>query len=209
MILSEYMEKWGSFLARNDYTDSLVQLAIVHAQFEILHPFKDGNGRIGRLLIPLFLYAKKSLNRPMFYLSEYLETHRDEYYDGLLAVTEENNWQNWIEYFLQAIAVQSNINISKVKEILDLYENQKTKFIDTTHSQYAIPALDAFFNSPIINSVYFIELSGIPNKITGNDLLRKLVKSGSISILRKGRGRMPTVYALPDLINIAEGKKVL
>ncbi len=209
MILSEYMEKWESFLARNDYTDSLVQLAIVHAQFEVLHPFKDGNGRIGRLLIPLFLYAKKSLNRPMFYLSEYLETHRDEYYDGLLAVTEENNWQNWIEYFLQAIAVQSKINISKVKEILDLYENQKTKFIDITHSQYAIPALDAFFNSPIINSVYFIELSGIPNKITGNDLLRKLVKSGSISILRKGRGRMPTVYALPDLINIAEGKKVL
>jgi len=209
IILPEHLEKWERFLTQNDYTDPLVQLAIVHAQFEILHPFKDGNGRIGRLLIPLFLYMKKCLNRPMFYLSEYLETHRDEYYDGLLAITEENNWQNWVEYFLQAIVVQSNTNISKAKEILSLYEKQKTKFIDITHSQYAVPALDAFFNSPIINSAYFIKSSGIPNKITGNDLLRKLVKSGSIGILRKGRGRMPTVYVLPDLINIAEGKKVL
>jgi hypothetical protein len=121
----------------------------------------------------------------------------------------KNNWQNWVEYFLQAIVEQSNTNISNAKEILSLYEKQKTKFINITHSRYAVPALDAFFNSPIINSVYFVKLSGIPNKITGNDLLRKLVKSGSISILRKGRGRMPTVYALPDLLNIAEGKKVL
>jgi len=209
IILPEHLEKWEKFLTLNDYTDPLVQLAVIHAQFEILHPFKDGNGRIGRLLIPLFLYMKKCLNRPMFYLSEYLETHRDEYYGGLLAITKENNWQNWVEYFLQAIVIQSNTNISKAKEILGLYEKQKTKFIDVTHSQYAVPALDAFFNSPIINSVYFVKLSGIPNKITGNDLLRKLVKSDSISILRKGRGRMPTVYALPDLLNIAEGKKVL
>jgi len=209
MILPEHLEKWEEFLTLENYIDPLVQLAIVHAQFEILHPFKDGNGRIGRLLIPLFLYMKKCLNRPMFYLSEYLETHRDEYYDGLLEITKGNNWQNWVEYFMQAIVVQSNMNISKAKEILKLYEKQKTNFIDITHSQYAVPALDAFFIKPIINSVSFAKLSGIPNKITGNDLLRKLVKSNSISVLRKGRGRMSSVYALPDLINIAEGKKVL
>ncbi len=208
-ILQEHLEKWEKFLWQDNFSDPLVQLAIVHAQFEILHPFMDGNGRIGRLLIPLFLYMKKSLNSPMFYLSEYLETHRDEYYDGLLAITSDNNWQGWLEYFLQAIIIQSDTNISKAKDILRLYENLNDKFINTTHSQYAVPALDTFFKAPIINTVDFIKLSGIPNKVTVNDLLRKLAKIDIIKTLRKGRGRMPTVYALPDLLNIAEGKKIL
>lgn len=209
LILQEYLEKWEIFLTDEHFPDPLVQLAIIHAQFEILHPFRDGNGRIGRLLIPLFLYMKKCLNSPMFYLSEYLETHRETYYDGLLGITSENNWQEWIEYFLQAIIVQADTNITKVRKILVLYEDLKNRFIEATHSQYAIPALDAFFNSPVISSVYFIQFSGIPNKITGNDLLRKLVKSNAIKLFKKGRGRSPAVYALPDLINIAEGKKVL
>ena len=208
-ILPEHLEKWEKFLLNDKFSDPLVQLAIIHAQFEILHPFMDGNGRIGRLLIPLFLYMKRCLNSPMFYLSEYLETHRDEYYDGLLAITSENNWQNWITYFLQALVIQSDTNISKARSILRLYEKLKDKFIDITHSQYAVPALDTFFNAPIINTVDFIKLSGIPNKVTVNDLLRKLARTDTIKTLRKGRGRMPTVYALPDLLNIAEGKKVL
>lgn len=209
IILHEHLEKWEKFLSSDNYSDPLIQLAIIHAQFEILHPFMDGNGRIGRLLIPLFLYMKKCLNSPMFYLSEYLETHREEYYDGLLAVTSKNDWHGWIVYFLQAIVLQSDTNISKAREILSLYENLKTQFISVTHSQYAVPALDAFFKVPIVNTVSFIKISGIPNKVTVNDLLRKLAKKDIIKSLRKGRGRMPTVYALPDLLNIAEGKKVL
>ncbi len=208
-ILPEYLEKWEKFLLQEDFSDPIVQLAIVHAQFEILHPFMDGNGRIGRLLIPLFLYMKKSLNSPMFYLSEYLETHRDDYYDGLLAISSEDNWQAWIEYFLQAIIVQADTNISKARNILGLYEKLKDRFINTTHSQYAVPALDTFFKAPIINTGDFIKLSAIPSKVTVNDLLRKLAKADIIKTLRKGRGRMPMVYALPDLINIAEGKIII
>lgn len=209
LILQEHLEKWEKFLCRDDYSDPLVQLAIVHAQFEILHPFIDGNGRIGRLFIPLFLYMKKCLNSPMFYLSEYLETHRDEYYDGLLSISSENNWHGWIEFFLQAIVIQSDTNISKAKEILSLYDNLKDKFIDVTHSQYAVPALDTFFKIPIINTVEFYKLSGIPNRMTANNLLRKLVDSQSIILLKQGQGRQPSVYAMPNLINIAEGRKVL
>ena len=209
LILQEHLEKWEKFLCRDDYSDPFVQLAIVHAQFEILHPFIDGNGRIGRLFIPLFLYMKKCLNSPMFYLSEYLETHRDEYYDGLLSISSENNWHGWIEFFLQAIVIQSDTNISKAKEILSLYDNLKDKFIDVTHSQYAVPALDTFFKIPIINTVEFYKLSGIPNRMTANNLLRKLVDSQSIILLKQGQGRQPSVYAMPNLINIAEGRKVL
>lgn len=209
LILPEHLEKWKKFLNNTDYEDTLVQLAIIHAQFEILHPFKDGNGRIGRLLIPFFLYMKKTLNSPMFYLSEYLETHREAYYDSLLSVTSENNWQGWVEFFLQAVVIQSHTNISKAKNMLSLYEELKARFVDITHSQYAVSVLDAFFKAPIVNTGHFIKLSEIPNKVTANDLLRKLVTAGIIKTLRKGLGRMPAVYALPDLINIAEGKKIL
>ncbi len=94
----------------------------------------------------------------MFYLSEYLEAHRDEYYDGLLAITSENNWQDWIEYFLQAIVMQSDTNISKARDILGLYEKLKDKFIDITHSQYAVPALDTFFIVPIIKYRWFYQI---------------------------------------------------
>ena len=209
LILQEHLDNWEAFILQEDYHDPLVQLAIIHAQFEILHPFMDGNGRIGRLLIPLFLYAKKCLTRPMFYLSEYLETHRERYYDGLLSITEENNWQGWIEYFLQAVAQQSDTNMHKAKEILALYETLKDSFIRTTHSQYAVPALDAFFKKPIINTADFIQVSGIPNKVTASDLLRKLTKTNHIKVLRQGSGRRPTIYVLSDLLNITEGKKIL
>ena len=72
--------------------DTLVQLAIVHAEFEAIHPFLDGNGRMGRLIVPLFMFTKELLSYPNFYVSEYLESHRDEYYDRLLAVSRDDDW---------------------------------------------------------------------------------------------------------------------
>jgi len=209
LIVQEYMEDWEEFLQMNNFEDKLVQLAILHAQFEIIHPFKDGNGRIGRLLIPLFLYAKKLLSRPMFYLSEYLEARRQEYYDKLLFVTEKDDWQGWIEFFLTAIIQQSITNTKKAKRILELYEELKRKFINSTHSQYAVPLLDVFFQKPIVNSSTALKLANIGNRVTGNALLRKLEENKLIVLLSIGKGRTPNVYALPKLINITEGKDVL
>ena len=208
IIVQEFMEDWEVFLLSNNFEDKLVQLAILHAQFEIIHPFKDGNGRIGRLLIPLFLYAKKLLSRPMFYLSEYLEARRQEYYDKLLFVSEKDDWQAWIEFFLMAIIQQSNSNTKKAEKILELYEELKQKFLDSTHSQYAVPLLDVFFQKPIVNSSTALKLANIGNRVTGNVLLRKLEENKLIVILSTGKGRNPNVYALPKLINITEGKGV-
>ena len=126
-----------------------------------------------------------------------------------MAITLGNNWQEWIEYFLQAIVIQSDTNISKAKDILRLYEDLKDKFIDITHSQHAVPALDTFFKAPIINTVDFYKLSGIPNRMTANNLLKKLVNSQSIILLKQGQGRQSSVYAIPNLINIVEGRKIL
>lgn len=96
--LMDHLEVWNHYLGENDF-DVLAQTAIVHAQFELIHPFKDGNGRIGRLVIPLFLYSKQRLSSPMFYLSGYLEAHRDEYYERLKRIYQEGDWTGWIEFF--------------------------------------------------------------------------------------------------------------
>jgi len=208
LVVDEYMEKLVNFINSN-YTDEIVQIAIVHAQFEIIHPFLDGNGRIGRLLIPLFLYYKKLLSRPVLYISEYLEAHRNEYYDRLLGVSESNDWQSWIEYFLKAVTVQSENNIQKAQEIIGLYNELKEEFIKVTRSQFAIPLLDAFFTKPVINSSTVLQLAKIQNRVTGNDLLNKLLDHGMIVLLKKGKGNKPAIYAIPKLINIVEGKDVV
>ncbi len=181
---------------------------LAHAQFEILHPFKDGNGRIGRMLIPLLLYQRGTLSRPMFYLSEYLESHRDIYYDALLAITENGDWQGWLEFFLNALTVQAGLNLSKVQQIIGLYEELKQKFIGTTHSQFAVPALDTFFMRPMVNATDFARFSTIENRVTANGLLGQLCNEGLIRRIRPGSGRSPAVYALPELINITEGRAV-
>lgn len=96
--LEDHLEAWQSYISTDDI-DFLLQTAVVHAQFELLHPFKDGNGRIGRILIPLFLYQKKKLSQPMFYLSSYLEANREEYYVRLQNISREGDWNGWIAFF--------------------------------------------------------------------------------------------------------------
>lgn len=136
LILDAALEGWQAYMKSEDI-DALLQMAVVHAQFELLHPFKDGNGRIGRLLIPLFLYQKKKLSQPMFYLSEFLEKNRDEYYHRLRGISKEGDWDGWIAFFLGAVSEQAKANNKKVKAILDLYDDMKTKIYELTHSQYA------------------------------------------------------------------------
>ncbi|MBC8414096.1 Fic family protein, partial [bacterium] len=104
--LQDHLEAWQAYMKSGDI-DLLLQTAVVHAQFELLHPFKDGNGRIGRILIPLFLYQKKKLSKPMFYLSAYMEAHREEYYARLQSISREGDWDGWIAFFLTAITEQA------------------------------------------------------------------------------------------------------
>lgn len=205
--LQDYLEAFERYLNSDD-VDSLVQVAIVHAQFELIHPFNDGNGRMGRLLIPLFLFQKRALASPMFYLSEYLEAHRDEYYARLRAISQQHDWTGWVEFFLTAITAQAKTNTDRVRGILDLYERMKQRISDLTHSQYAINVLDALFDRPIFESSNFIERSGIPRE-SAMLFLRKLREAGILRSLREKSGRRPGVFAFSDLVNCAEGRQIL
>lgn len=208
LALTQALENWQAFLSRDDQ-DPILQAAIAHAQFEILHPFKDGNGRIGRMLIPLMLYQRGALSRPMFYLSEYLEAHRGDYYDRLLAITSEGDWNGWLAFFLRALTEQAQANLAKVRAIRDLHDDMRRRFAEATRSQYAMAALDAFFVKPVVASTEFAAMAGIANRVTAHAMLRQLEGQGLIRRLREGSGRLPAVYTLPNLVNITEGREVL
>jgi Fic family protein len=208
IILPEHLEYWERFLKSDDYPDKVVQLGLLHAQFEILHPFEDGNGRVGRLIIPLFLYWKSLISRPSFYLSEYFEKNRTEYYDRLLMITKDGDWSGWIDFFLTAVVQQAEINIDKAQKLLNLYNKMKDKFIQATKSKYAIPALDAFFKQPIINTANFIQMTGIPNRITANNVLKSLIEAGLISLHKPSEGRRSAEYTFNSIINIIESGDV-
>ncbi|WP_284447228.1 Fic family protein [Fluviibacter phosphoraccumulans] len=205
--LPGHLEAWERYLESDD-VDPLLQTAIVHAQFEILHPFKDGNGRIGRLLIPLFLYSKGRLSTPMFYLSAYLEASRPEYYARLAAITRDNDWTGWTAFFLRAIAEQAKTNIVRVQAILALYERMKTQVRDITRSQHSAQIVDALFERPIFRIGDFATRAHIP-KPTAHPLLKQLQEVGLLKQLREGAGRRPAILAFPELLNIAEGRAEL
>jgi Fic family protein len=201
------MRRWEAYI-HDSALDALVQLSIVHAEFESQHPFLDGNGRIGRMLIPLFLFEKKLLRKPTFYISAYLEANRDEYYDRLLAVSRDDDWTGWCEFFLRAIQRQAIQNAAKAREILTLYESRKEWIVEQTHSQHAIRALDFVFSDPVFIASEFINEANIPNA-TARRILNILADKGLLSLLREGSGRRPAIYAFTELINIAEGREVL
>jgi len=179
--------------------DLLVQLAIVHAQFEMIHPFMDGNGRVGRMIMPLFLYFKKAIFYPSFYLSEYLESHRDEYYRALLDISKNDNWDGWITFFLQAIIEQSKENIIKVKKIIGLYEQKKQRITELTKSQFSIKILDALFMMPIFQSQDFIKISKIP-KASAFRYIGILEKNGVISSNKKRKNKLYFFNKLLDIV---------
>jgi Fic family protein len=206
LVLRDYLEQWENYLAFDDL-DPLLQASIVHAQFELLHPFSDGNGRIGRLIIPLFLYSKKRLYSPMFYISAYLEDHREEYYARLRAISQNKEWTEWVEFFLEAICVQAKDNIQKTRQILELFTLMKDKVRSITHSQYSHDALNAIFDRPIFAAPDFAKRSKIP-KPTANKILSQFLNFGILKCLQKGEGRRASILAFPPLLNIVEGKPV-
>jgi Fic family protein len=206
--LMECLDNWEKYY-HSSRPDELVQLAIVHAQFEIIHPFLDGNGRLGRILIPLFLYEKELLHRPMFYLSAWIEENRDQYISLLRELGKtENSWNLWIEFFLQGINEQARKNAEKARSIMDLYERMKQRVIDITHSQFAVPLLDQIFERPLFQSSH-LHFQGLNiSRPSVTNLLAALREAEILRVLRQGAGRRPTVYVFPELLNLCEGREV-
>ncbi len=195
------MDNWERYLHAEE-KDPLVQLAIAKAQFELIHPFLDGNGRLGRMLVPIFLFEKGVLSSPMFYLSAYLEQHREVYYHRLRAISQEGDWNGWVAFFLTALVEQARSNLVKTQRIMALYERMKTEVPRITRSQYAIQAIDALFDRPVFQTSDFADRVGV-SKSTAERILRQLKEADIVQALRPQLGRRAAVVVFAELVQIA------
>jgi len=197
--LPSLLSNWEEYINSKKEKDPLVQIGVAHYQFEAIHPFMDGNGRIGRLLIPLFLYQRKLLPHPLLYISEYFERNRRNYYDLLNNVSEKGDWESWLKFFLLAFTVQSLKTQKTVFKILALYEKLKDE-IAAINAIYAINLLDIIFATPIVSFVSIRKKLRTKSPQTIYNLLKKFTKVG---ILKEIPGRKRNkIYIFEQLLDI-------
>lgn len=189
------------------YPDSLVKLALLHVEFEALHSFLDGNGRLGRMFIPPFLWQQGIFSHPTFYVSAVFEQDRESYYRRLRAVSEHGAWTEWCQFFLESIHAQAEENIAKAESILALYDEMKRLVPSLLNTQQAMLAVDWIFNMPMFSSPAFIKNSGIPNA-TARRMLPLLVEGKVLKVIQESQGRRPTAYSFPALLNIVKGREI-
>ena len=198
LLTEEYMSNLEKYINYEDI-NHLLQAAIIHAQFEMIHPFEDGNGRIGRLLIPLFFYYIGLIPLPTFYMSSFFEKNRDVYIQKLADISTKNDWNAWITYFLNGIILQSESNTQKAIKILNLYETFKNIELK---SFYFIKILDFIFQHPIFTVKQIIDDKEIQaNKQTVYNVLKKMIEAGVIVDSEKNRNK---TYICSKLINIVD-----
>ena len=150
--MKQSLGEWEKYLHSNPKQPPLIQCALMHYQFETVHPFLDGNGRIGRLLITFFLCEKNYLTQPLLYLSAFFDRFRDEYYSRLLAISQQGDWHGWVKFFLRGVATQSKDALTDARKILDLH----TKYQNVLRNTKKIPVaahrlIDELFANPVIS----------------------------------------------------------
>jgi Fic family protein len=198
--LNDGLERLFAFM-NDDEWEILIKTAIAHLEFEALHPFKDGNGRIGRMIIPLMLWKSGALSEPYFYVSEYFETNKDEYIDRMRTVSSQDAWVEWIIFFLNGLEAQAQANLQKAERIRALYEEMKERFRDILSSRWNITALDFLFTRPIFRNNVFTQKSGIPPP-TAHKFARSLSDAGLLQTLAPASGRRPALYAFEPLLEL-------
>jgi Fic family protein len=177
-LVTGTMGELEEFFHSKDAIPPLVKIALIHAQFETIHPFLDGNGRIGRLLITFYLSWKGILSKPLLYLSFYLKKNRTAYYDLLMGIRTKGLWENWIKFFLTGISETSAEATHTAREVIRLKEDLITKLYENSLSSiYAIKLIDALFETPLINTEDVIEKLNV-SKETANTLVRKFEDLG-------------------------------
>ncbi len=179
----------------------LIKTALMHIEFEALHPFQDGNGRIGRMLITLLLWTSGIISEPHFYVSGYLEENKDEYIDTMRNVSETGDWESWCVFFLKALDNQAIRNLEIADRIKELYEEMKLKFTELLSSKWSINALDFIFTNPIFRNNNFTSKSGIPAP-TASRFTRILLEKKLILTLEEAAGRRPALYSFEPLMQL-------
>lgn len=179
----------------------LLRTALAHAEFEALHPFEDGNGRVGRMLITLMLWRGGAITAPHFYISRYFEDNKDEYISRLREVSAQGNWVDWCSFFLTAVRHQAIQNLTVAQEIRDCYEAMKQCFAELLASKYSVTTLDYLFANPVFSNSRFTRSAGIP-LATASRFTRLLLKEGLLETVREASGRRSATYRFEPLMKL-------
>lgn len=196
-LLDNFVEYFND---TEDTTRPLVKAAIMHAQFETIHPFDDGNGRVGRILIPLYLFMHKQVSLPYFFISEALERNKYLYYELLNGVREKNGWDAWIDYFLKTVHQQCEKYIEMVDRINLLYEADLEKARAFISSNKVVNLMNLLYTYPIINSQIVIKEMDI-SPATVTRYLNLLVENRILTVNRKQRNKVYYYYKLLDILD--------
>ena len=193
------LDAWERFL-HDDALPPLVHAALVHSQFEAIHPFLDGNGRVGRLLITLLLVERGAIPSPLLYLSAFFEATRQEYYARLLGVTERGEWEEWLIYFLKGVAHQSEDAVDRIQRIDSLFSQWKQN-LALGQSRLPERTLDLFAENP------FWTVGGVAARLevaftTAQRAIDRLEKEGIIA--QVGEARRNRVYCAGAILNVLE-----
>jgi len=173
----------------------------MHLEFEALHPFQDGNGRIGRMLITLFLWREGVLSQPHFYISGFLEENKNQYMNTMRKVSQTNNWEEWICFFLIAVESQAIRNLEIAERISSLYEEMKVEFTLILSSKWSLNTLDFVFTHPVFRNNKFTSSPEIP-AATAAGITKKLLEKGCLEEKEKAAGRRAALYSFEPLMEI-------
>ena len=177
----------------------LVRTAIIHAQFETIHPFMDGNGRVGRMLIPMYLFAQKQIDLPCFFISEALERDKILYYNLLNDIRYKGNWNEWIKFFLIAVTRQCEKYIDIISRINILYEKDLSIARELARSSSIVDVMNTLFRYPIITAKQVAEMTNIPPTSVSRYL--SLLADNKILVTdNKSRNRTYYYYEFLDIL---------
>ncbi|MHC4553483.1 MAG: protein adenylyltransferase Fic [Planctomycetota bacterium] len=200
-VITDKLSNWELFLNEQINIDPLIRMAIMHYQFEAIHPFTDGNGRTGRLLNILFLVQEDLLDSPILYLSKYMIDHHREYYAGIRAVTEQQEWENWILYMLDAVEQTSQRTHQKILAIKELQEHTCDYIKNANPKIYSRELVDIVFTQPYCRITNVVE-ANIAKRQTASVYLKKLVEIGVLDETKEGRDRL---FIHPKFLNLLTG----
>lgn len=198
--LEDGLDKLFDYI-NNDPSPILLKTAVSHLEFEALHPFQDGNGRIGRMLITLMLWSSQTISAPHFYISGYFEEHKNMYIDLMREVSETGKWENWCLFFLDAVKDQATHNLEIAEKISELYEFMKKEFTELLSSKWSLTALEFIFTNPVFRNSTFTGKSGIPVS-TANKFTNTLQQHNILRVVEEGSGRTSTLYSFEPLMQL-------
>ena len=194
------MADWERFANDPGMHPPLIANALLHYQFETIHPYQDGNGRIGRMLIVLHLIAAGVLPLPLLYLSAYFERRREEYYDQLLAVSRTGEWEPWLEFFLRGVVEQGEDALVRSRALRNLHDRTRSRMLEAGASANVLQVVEYLFASPVLTNRSVGERLGITRQ-GANRILRRLAEQG---VVERIGGSQPHWYVANDILRAVE-----